>query len=57
MKKTAVDLASDLNPDLVIMDIMLPILDGFEVCRILRKDSNSQYQPLFKTNHGQIWIQ
>ncbi|KAB2954214.1 response regulator transcription factor [Heliorestis acidaminivorans] len=28
------------KPDLAILDIMMPQLDGFEVCRILRKDSN-----------------
>ena len=26
------------NPDLVILDVMLPGLDGFEVCRILRQE-------------------
>lgn len=26
------------RPDLVVLDIMLPRLDGFEVCRILRKE-------------------
>ena len=35
---TAVEMARKENPDLVILDIMLPELDGFEVCRILRKD-------------------
>jgi diguanylate cyclase (GGDEF)-like protein len=34
----AVDLALDLRPDLVILDLMLPGADGVEVCRQLRKD-------------------
>jgi DNA-binding response OmpR family regulator len=38
--QTALDKARQLKPDLVILDVMLPILDGFEVCRILRKDMN-----------------
>jgi DNA-binding response OmpR family regulator len=28
------------SPDLVVLDIMLPRLDGFSVCRILRQESN-----------------
>lgn len=28
------------NYDLVILDIMLPEMDGFEVCKLIRKDSN-----------------
>ena len=27
------------TPDLIILDVMLPVLDGFEVCRILRKET------------------
>jgi len=34
----ALNLARSESPDLIILDIMLPELDGFEVCRILRKD-------------------
>jgi two-component system phosphate regulon response regulator PhoB len=33
-----VKLAKKQNPDLIILDIMLPIIDGFEVCRILKKE-------------------
>ena len=34
----ALEVARAEKPDLVILDIMLPKLDGFEVCRILRKE-------------------
>lgn len=34
----AVRLAREEKPDLIILDVMLPVIDGFEVCRILRKE-------------------
>lgn len=34
----AVEAARRENPDLIILDIMLPKMNGFEVCRILRKE-------------------
>ncbi|MFP4346410.1 MAG: response regulator [Anaerolineales bacterium] len=36
----AIDLAKAEEPDLILLDLMLPGLDGFEVCRILRQDMN-----------------
>jgi DNA-binding response OmpR family regulator len=36
---------SDL-PDLVVLDIMLPVLDGLSVCRIVRKDSTTAHIPI-----------
>jgi len=34
----AVEIAHREKPDLIILDVMLPGIDGFEVCRILRKE-------------------
>jgi len=37
--RTGVELAGKRRPDLIILDIMLPVMDGFEVCRALKSDS------------------
>jgi DNA-binding response OmpR family regulator len=34
----ALETARKLKPDLIVLDLMLPGMDGFEVCRILRKE-------------------
>jgi two-component system phosphate regulon response regulator PhoB len=40
-------LAARANPpDLVILDLMLPGVDGLEVCRVLKKDPNTQHIPV-----------
>jgi len=37
--EAALELAKDQNPDLVLLDVMLPTIDGFDVCRNLRQTS------------------
>jgi DNA-binding response OmpR family regulator len=37
--KEAIALANSFLPDLIIMDIRMPIMDGLKACRILRNDS------------------
>jgi DNA-binding response OmpR family regulator len=39
------------KPDLVILDVMLPSLDGLEVCRMIRRESNTPI--LFLTAKGE----
>lgn len=37
---TALEVARQEQPDLIVLDVMLPGLDGFEVCRLLRPEMN-----------------
>ncbi|HEY0602123.1 MAG TPA: response regulator transcription factor [Herpetosiphonaceae bacterium] len=37
---TALTFARQKRPDLVLLDLMLPVMDGLDVCRILRAESN-----------------
>ena len=43
--------SSNPMPDIVVLDVMLPDIDGFEVCRRLRGDQND-LPVLFLTARG-----
>jgi len=34
----ALEIARSQKPELIVLDVMIPELNGFEVCRILRRD-------------------
>jgi len=42
----ALELVAKRKPDLVLLDIMMPQMSGFEVCRRLKKDPNTQDIPI-----------
>ena len=39
--EAGLQLALEQDPDLILLDLMLPKMDGFEVCRSLRKENRS----------------
>ena len=50
--KAGLERLENTNIDLVILDIMLPEIDGFEVCRTIRK--NSDIPILMLTARGEV---
>jgi two-component system sensor histidine kinase/response regulator len=35
-----------INPDVILLDVMMPVIDGFEVCRRLKADEHWQHIPI-----------
>ncbi|MBF0444687.1 MAG: diguanylate cyclase [Magnetococcales bacterium] len=44
--KRALELASSEKPDLILLDIIMPQMDGYEVCRILKADNETKNIPV-----------
>jgi putative two-component system response regulator len=42
----AVQMARGGRPDLIILDIMMPFMDGYEACNLIRKDPESKNIPI-----------
>lgn len=46
----AIDKAGKLNPDVMVLDVTMPNMNGLEACRVLRKQ-RPQLEILFVTQH------
>ncbi|MBE9029094.1 two-component system response regulator [filamentous cyanobacterium LEGE 11480] len=43
---SAIDIVHQHQPDLVLLDVLMPGIDGYEVCRRLKQDENTRLMPV-----------
>ena len=44
--KHAIEMARELLPDFILMDVMMPELDGIDTCKFLKKDTSTSAIPM-----------
>jgi len=42
----AIDLARDLKPDLILMDLLMPRMDGYTACSVIKTDPTTRGIPV-----------
>ena len=42
----AIDIARRELPDIILLDVMMPVIDGYQVCRTLKDDSRTAHIPI-----------
>jgi len=53
--KTAIDIVQEEDIDLILLDVMMPNMDGFEVCRILKENEKVAKIPIiFLTSKNEL---
>ena len=43
---SALELVASMKPDLILLDIMLPVMDGYEVCRQIKANEATCHIPV-----------
>lgn len=44
--ESALAVLDQLTPDLIILDVMMPVINGIELCRMIRQRPDTQYLPV-----------
>ena len=44
--KDAMECINDNNPELILLDLLMPVMDGFELLNILKDDDNLKHIPI-----------
>jgi CheY-like chemotaxis protein len=53
--ETAIQVAKQTSPDLILLDVMMPGIDGFETCRRLKADPDTAGSPvIFLTARNEL---
>lgn len=51
----ALQMAASLKPDLILLDVLMPEMDGFEVCRALKENESTKKIPIvFVTSNANM---
>ncbi len=53
--KEGIERAKNMKPEIIMLDLMMPIMNGFEAIKILKKDKDTKDIPVvFLSNYGEV---
>ena len=52
--KEGVDIAQKEKPDLILLDLRLPLMDGYEVCKRVKADKKLKHIPVILLSASQV---